>query len=586
MTLKSWPLGLKGRGRCVLAVAVLLVIGAARVAGAYDALVSWRPVVGAVGYRIYIGYADQEFAPPIDVSAIVPESDGVIRVVAEGLPLGPTASFAISSLGALGAESDLSNRKSLDYATVAAVVDSDGDGLTDAEEDVDLDGKRDPGETDPSAGDSDGDGLSDGAERKQHGTDPLSADSDGDGVDDGREIAAGTDPNDPSDGNAGGCDPATESCGPPSAGGLWIAAATYPDAEFEGAMTIGAEFARGADDDPDADSLVPWLVYPASNRNDYEGDSGDQTIYRVRIPSSGQWYLWGRFYYPGDASSNDANSFFVSVDGGESLKFGNNRDFFRKWHWDGEGAVETGAPAALDLGYMSAGVHRIAIEKRETQPAAPRLDVLHLTTDPDSVPQDEDAEAELDPCPVGDCGTCGDSNGNGTISIADAWFVLKSAVSLGFCSYAVCDVNADGRIQATDAAIVLAHAIGDRSRTLVCSDAVTLRVADAANLTGLTAAIDYADAGVSFSSSGAPLCQSIAGARGELEAVDDTKTRSLTLDFELPEGFSGSGEVAQCRIDPSTQSPPVAGAFSVTLVEFRTQGGNKVPPNVTVGLAF
>ena len=41
--------------------------------------------------------------------------------------------------------------------------------------------------------DSDGDGLSD-AEEREHGTDPNNPDMGGDGVDDGAEVQAGTDP--------------------------------------------------------------------------------------------------------------------------------------------------------------------------------------------------------------------------------------------------------------------------------------------------------------------------------------------------------------------------------------------------------
>lgn len=70
-------------------------------------------------------------------------------------------------------------------------VDSDGDGLTDAEE-ATLG-------TDPNNVDTDGDTLNDGDEVNVYGTDPTLADSDGDGVDDAAEIAAGTDPNDIND---------------------------------------------------------------------------------------------------------------------------------------------------------------------------------------------------------------------------------------------------------------------------------------------------------------------------------------------------------------------------------------------------
>ncbi|MFT5455429.1 MAG: hypothetical protein ACI9K2_001908 [Myxococcota bacterium] len=92
-------------------------------------------------------------------------------------------------------------------------VDSDDDGLTDAEEaalgtdpddpDTDDDGIPDGEEvnrfgTDPLRADSDGDGLTDGFEVGTSNTDPTREDSDGDGLSDGREVNdTRTDPNDP-----------------------------------------------------------------------------------------------------------------------------------------------------------------------------------------------------------------------------------------------------------------------------------------------------------------------------------------------------------------------------------------------------
>ena len=43
-------------------------------------------------------------------------------------------------------------------------ADTDGDGLTDGQEDLDRDGLRDPDETDPLNSDTDSDGLNDGVE--------------------------------------------------------------------------------------------------------------------------------------------------------------------------------------------------------------------------------------------------------------------------------------------------------------------------------------------------------------------------------------------------------------------------------------
>ncbi|MCB9727143.1 MAG: VCBS repeat-containing protein [Deltaproteobacteria bacterium] len=89
----------------------------------------------------------------------------------------------------------------------AGSVDSDGDGVSDADEaalgtdpfdaDTDGDGVLDGDEltagTDPLSADTDGDGLLDGEELTA-GTDPLSADTDGDGVLDGDELGLGLDP--------------------------------------------------------------------------------------------------------------------------------------------------------------------------------------------------------------------------------------------------------------------------------------------------------------------------------------------------------------------------------------------------------
>ncbi|NIA14652.1 MAG: hypothetical protein GWP08_11280 [Nitrospiraceae bacterium] len=98
-------------------------------------------------------------------------------------PKAPAAQFAIT-LPANG------------YAVVGVSaenpLDTDGDGLTDADE-TDLYG------TDPQNPDSDGDGLTDGDEVSVHGTDPLEPDTDGDGAIDGDEIAQSTDPRNPHD---------------------------------------------------------------------------------------------------------------------------------------------------------------------------------------------------------------------------------------------------------------------------------------------------------------------------------------------------------------------------------------------------
>jgi hypothetical protein len=156
-----------------LALALTLLVASlmsARTAFAYGARLAWSPVAGASGYKLYVRHG-ADSSPGTDVGKPAPDPDGTIRYV-----LAPCAvidaTFAVTSYDGAGLESAPSNEITIPYADVAAVVDSDGDGLTDAQEDVDLDRVVDPGETDPNRFDSDGDGFSDGAERTS-GSDPL-----------------------------------------------------------------------------------------------------------------------------------------------------------------------------------------------------------------------------------------------------------------------------------------------------------------------------------------------------------------------------------------------------------------------------
>lgn len=77
-------------------------------------------------------------------------------------------------------------------------ADTDGDGLTDGEEDADKSCSitRGSTETDPRRADTDGDGINDGDE-KAAGLNPLKSDSDADGISDGVERGSCTDPLDP-----------------------------------------------------------------------------------------------------------------------------------------------------------------------------------------------------------------------------------------------------------------------------------------------------------------------------------------------------------------------------------------------------
>ena len=642
-------------------------------ADAYDAVVGWSPVSGSSGYKVYVGIDGASSAAPVNVGKPAPENDGVIRVVVENLPLGPNLRFAVTSYTSNGTESEHSNELAITYAQAARILDSDRDGLTDAQEDTNLNNSVDSGETNPDDADSDNDGLRDGAEVNNRDTDPLDADSDNDGTDDGDEVTAGTDPNDPAsgaaapvcgngkvegseqcdDGNsasndgclsncrnaecipgqgtcsdnnacttdscqngvcvntnntntcndgiactsndrcsAGVCE-GSDSCAAgsqcmadsgqceavSSSDGRWIPAATYPAAVFRGEMTAGVQYAGGTDADPAADSLAPLLVFANTSTSSLESGSGDETVYTVSVPEDGHWYLWGRFYYPG--TENDANSFFVRIDDGNPLKFGNNNDAFREWHWDGDGNLAAGAGRALDLGTLTAGSHRITVEKREAGGGeSPRLDVLFLTEDASAVPTDAEAEAALEVCPQGICEddpgayTCGDANADGIITVVDAWSILTASIAVAQnCGFAVCDVDGSNSVNATDALFALHAAVGVGNEELSCEPTVGFDINDASNITSVEFTVDYSATGVSFGSNPANVaCEaSMPRATSELTVTNDAVTKHLTIDIAFDGPVSGDVHVVECRFQDS-DGLPVPATFSISVDDYTRVG--------------
>jgi cysteine-rich repeat protein len=706
----------------MFAVATLLLL--AGPAHAYDARIGWNPVSNASGYKVYVGTVGAAFSAPINVGNPKTESDGVVRVYVQDLPLGADIRFAVAAVDGSGGESPKSNEITITYAQVANVVDSDGDGLKDAVEDKNLNGQVDAGETDPKKADTDGDGLSDGDEVNKYGTDPLKADTDGDGlrdgdevtkhktdpkkadtdgdglsdgdevnkygtdplkadtdgdgVSDGDEVAAGSDPKNPGDSGAscgngrvepgeecddgnssnddgclttckraecipsqGGCSDnnpcTTDSCvqgrcvrthntntcddgiacttndrcsqgvcsGADSCetgsrcvvesgmceavaplDGKWLPAATYPAAVFRGAMTVGLEYADGSDDDPSADALVPLLVFPDTTSSSFDAGSGDEIVYTINLPETGRWYLWGRMYYPGEG--NAANSFFVRVNDGEALKFGNNREFFRQWHWDGDGNRETGQGQPLLLGDLTAGAHKLVVEKREAAgELSPRLDVLFVTQDPSVVPTDADAEVALEICPQGIClgddGTdvCGDATNDGRVTVVDAWSILTASIGVAeACGLAVCDVDGNDAVNATDALVALRVSVGVDVDALSCKPALGFEVYGASKLTSVDFTVDYSGSNVSFATGSAPFVCTAAlpRATSAVSVVNNAGAKKLRVGVDFREPLDGDLHVLECRFK-SGGAYPIPATLAITLDGYTRVGGRN-PSNV------
>ncbi len=179
---------------------------------------------------------------------------------------------------------------------------------------------------------------------------------------------------------------------------LCIAAGSDPSLTLGHRMQTGFDYTAGADADGVRDNLTSPLLFSGGVNNRMVPDSPDTASYAIVLPTTGHWYVTGRFYYPGRPDSNDANSFFLRVDSANAMRFGNNKDLFERWHFDGDGEVEHGAPTPLALGHLAAGPHTVTIHKREVEPLAPRLDVICFSSDPSLVPNDEDACEALGGC--------------------------------------------------------------------------------------------------------------------------------------------------------------------------------------------
>ncbi len=161
---------------------LLCFLSTAGTAAAYNVALTWRPIglSRMAGYRLYVHEEDGAEWEPIDLGVLSRSKNGLVSRSNNGLLVAVvgdfvverTYVFALSAYAPDGAESPLSNERTIGYADAAQVVDSDHDGLTDAQEDTNLNQTRDAGETDRLRADTDGDLVPDGTEQS-YGSDPL-----------------------------------------------------------------------------------------------------------------------------------------------------------------------------------------------------------------------------------------------------------------------------------------------------------------------------------------------------------------------------------------------------------------------------
>ena len=152
----------------VVVATLALAAGVARGA-TYAVRVRWNPSTssGVTGYRITVQTVAGATLPVVDAGLPAAASDGSLAAVVTGLDGRTDYQVSMTAYDAQGQQSAPSNALAIGYAQVAARIDTDGDGLSDAQEDPNLNRVVDPGETDPLRSDTDGDGIGDASDHCQ-----------------------------------------------------------------------------------------------------------------------------------------------------------------------------------------------------------------------------------------------------------------------------------------------------------------------------------------------------------------------------------------------------------------------------------
>ena len=143
-------------------------------------------VVGLAGYLVYSKFlkAPAETAPTVPTDQKTEASPTATTSV----PVEPSGSFVeVPPILGVNAPAAATTTEIATSTIPTSLVDSDSDGLTDAQEKA--------AGTNINIIDTDNDGLSDYEEVEIYKTNPLSADTDGDGYLDGAEVNSGYDPN-------------------------------------------------------------------------------------------------------------------------------------------------------------------------------------------------------------------------------------------------------------------------------------------------------------------------------------------------------------------------------------------------------
>lgn len=154
---------------CVLGSSMAFVMGLLGwlpgIAAADTALaVRWQDVPGAAGYRLVLKGVSSGYFRTVDTGSAPAPAPGLRQWIVAGMPDRHDVQVEVQARDSVGRLGPPSRALRIDAEEVAWLRDSDGDGLADAIEDLDGNGRVGVDESDPYAADSDGDGRADGEE--------------------------------------------------------------------------------------------------------------------------------------------------------------------------------------------------------------------------------------------------------------------------------------------------------------------------------------------------------------------------------------------------------------------------------------
>lgn len=172
---------------------------------------------------------------------------------------------------------------------------------------------------------------------------------------------------------------------------------------------------------------------------------------------------------------------------------------------------------------------------------------------------------------------CGDGDGNGTVNVVDAQWVLKAAINLvAPCPLTACDASSDASVTVSDAQRILFHVVG-LVPDLVCALPITLRIEDPVTLGSVMLEVAYGATNESFlGEGGGVVCDPLLG--GVTATFDnDAVAESLTVSLSRPGGFTGPVDLAECMFRAVDEKPD-PDDFQIAIDGATAPGGAPVPP--------